>query len=254
MAGRTIVVFDTETTGIDVENDRIVTAFIGLMDERGVLVEEWNWLINPGIEIPEGATAVHGISTEVARERGVAPAQAVGEIHDLLQALVETSPLVIYNAPYDLTLLDREVRRHFPDGHLQFRLDRVIDPLVLDKKIYRFRKGKGMRQLANVAPIYGVPLERAHDARGDCIMTGRLAWSMLWRPEVMRHFPIEGLTIMQSGWASEQAAGLRAWFQKGADEQMDLHGPGSEEYREAQAKADSVDGHWPIRPFNNQGA
>ena len=43
------LVFDTETTGIDVFNDRIVQLFIGIADEYGDLLERHEWLSDPGI-------------------------------------------------------------------------------------------------------------------------------------------------------------------------------------------------------------
>ncbi len=61
--------FDTETTGVDVENDRVVTACL-IKIVPGQLAETRNWLIDPGVEIPEAATAVHGVDTEKARNDG----------------------------------------------------------------------------------------------------------------------------------------------------------------------------------------
>ena len=44
-----IAVFDLETTGIDVENDRIVTAFVGLIDGEGTIERGTDWLADPGV-------------------------------------------------------------------------------------------------------------------------------------------------------------------------------------------------------------
>ena len=60
-------VFDLETTGVDVEMARIVTACIAVLDADGAVVQRWDWLADPGVEIPEAASAVHGITTERAR-------------------------------------------------------------------------------------------------------------------------------------------------------------------------------------------
>ena len=49
--------FDTETTGVDVERDRIVTACVGVGDPKLGTWHPKKWLINPGIEIPAEATA-----------------------------------------------------------------------------------------------------------------------------------------------------------------------------------------------------
>ena len=58
---RPLVVFDLETTGVSVTHDRIVE--ICLLKVFPDMREEIRtYRINPGIPIPAGATAVHGIS------------------------------------------------------------------------------------------------------------------------------------------------------------------------------------------------
>jgi DNA polymerase III epsilon subunit-like protein len=64
-----LAAFDIETTGTDPESDRIVTAAISLVGAE-LPGEHHAWLIDPGIEIPAGAAAVHGITTERARAEG----------------------------------------------------------------------------------------------------------------------------------------------------------------------------------------
>ena len=67
--------FDTETTGTSPFKDRLVTAALVLRaEERDDQVA--TWLADPGVEIPEQASAVHGITTEYAREHG----RPVGEV------------------------------------------------------------------------------------------------------------------------------------------------------------------------------
>lgn len=62
-----IVGFDTETTGVDVTGDRIVTAALVVRDKLTGLSQVRTWIIDPGVEIPEAASAIHGITTEYAR-------------------------------------------------------------------------------------------------------------------------------------------------------------------------------------------
>lgn len=178
--------FDTETTGTSVENDRILTAFIGVMDRSTKsLTEKHDWLIDVGQEIPAGATAIHGITTEkMVAEGRKDVGMAVFEIAQRIDILDRQAiPFVIFNAPFDLTLTDRELRRHM--GIKNFRAPHVvIDPMVLDKAIDPFRKGK--RTLTVTAAHYGVPvLENAHDAEADCIMAGQLAIEILKHPKLV---------------------------------------------------------------------
>lgn len=67
--------FDTETTGVDPRHDRLVTAalvFRPASSDAPTRTQDTvsTWLANPGVEIPAGATAVHGITNEVAKTHG----------------------------------------------------------------------------------------------------------------------------------------------------------------------------------------
>lgn len=59
-----LAAFDTETTGVDVERDRIVSAALVVQDGPGSRPRATRWLVNPGTSVPEGATAVHGLTDE----------------------------------------------------------------------------------------------------------------------------------------------------------------------------------------------
>jgi len=164
--------FDTETTGVDVEHDRIVTAALVRRDPSGTRVR--TWLLDPGVEIPEGATAVHGISTEHARAHGVVPGPALDEIAALLvEALREGVPVVAYNAGFDLALLDAELRRHrLPTvrDRLAGEARPVVDPLVLDRAEDPFRRGR--RTLSDLCGHYTVTEQGdLHSADVDVVAT-----------------------------------------------------------------------------------
>ena len=47
--------FDLETTGVDVETARIVTASLLLLNPDGSVRRAGEWLADPGVEIPEAA-------------------------------------------------------------------------------------------------------------------------------------------------------------------------------------------------------
>ena len=138
-------------------NDRIVTAAL-VRRVPGESTEVRTWLIDPGVPIPAEAAAIHGISTEHAVEHGEAPGPALEEIASLIAAdLALGVPVVAFNAAFDLSLLDAELTRHgLPT--LGERLGRevtpVIDPLVLDRSLDRYRKGK--RKLGDLCAHYGV--------------------------------------------------------------------------------------------------
>jgi len=217
-------VFDLETTGVDVETARIVTAHVGLIDADGRSIAHGAWLADPGIEIPEGASAVHGISTEQARAEGRPAAEVVAEIIAALRAVFARGvPLVVYNAPYDLTLLDREARRHGvePLGEVG-DIGCVVDPLVIDKAVDTYRKGK--RTLEAAAQVYGVVLDDAHDAGADAVAAGRVAQAMARKFPDRLDLPSTDLHDLQVGWCGTQAASFQDYMRRTKDPTFTAHG------------------------------
>jgi DNA polymerase-3 subunit epsilon len=219
-------VFDLETTGVDVTNDRIVTAHVGVLDRHGREIAARDWLADPGIPIPDGAAAVHGISTEHARAHGRPTAEVVAEVSSALRMLFSQGmPIVAYNASYDFSLLAHEAVRHGIPALIDPQP--VIDPLVIDKAYDRYRRGK--RTLSVVAEHYAVPLDDAHEASADAIAAGRVALALA------KEFALPGtaaeLHTQQIGWARDQAASLTEYFIKVG--RLDPQ--------------ETLDGSWPIR-------
>ncbi|MFE1348180.1 3'-5' exonuclease [Streptomyces sp. NPDC058757] len=201
--------FDLETTGVDVEADRIVTATV-VQCGGGQPTIPANWLANPGVEIPEGAAAVHGITTKRARAEGKPAAEVVADVLAALgQVIASGIPVVAMNARYDLTLLDREAARY---GLPPLPAGPVIDPLVLDKAIDRYRRGK--RTLTALCEHYEVPLGAAHTSDADAIAACRVAWRLGTRHERLAAMTLAELHAAQVGWAAEQAASLQEYLRK----------------------------------------
>lgn len=226
--------FDIESTGIDVETARIVTASVVEVEPgRKPVVREW--LANPGVEIPKEASDIHGITTEHAREHGRPPGEVVSEIRTALDFIVFSGrPIVIYNAPYDLTLFDRECRRYglAPLDELMPRM-LVVDPLVLDRAMDPYRRGSGTRKLTYVCQkVYNVALsdEDAHGSSADALAAARVAW------RIARQYPECG-EVKLDELQQRQAQWHRTWALNFG------------EYLTRQGKTNDVDPAWPIRPF-----
>jgi len=173
MWARNLAVFDLETTGLDLREARIVTACAVEIDQDGQIVgPNQEWLADPGIEIPEAASNVHGVTTEIARANGRAAKEVVSELLETLRDFFERGiPVVAFNAPYDFTILHYEALRHGLDPIHEPKP--VIDPMVLDKYVDTYRSGK--RTLEVASRIYGVQLQDAHNATADAVAAGRVA-------------------------------------------------------------------------------
>jgi DNA polymerase-3 subunit epsilon len=220
--------FDLETTGTDPEGARIVTAAI-VEVLHGSVVRSRTWLVNPGVEIPTEASKVHGVTTETASSAGMDPARATAEIAgQVCQVLNSGSPLVIMNAPYDLTLLDRECRRYGVTPVTDM-LDAqpaavVLDPLVLDRHVDPYRPGR--RTLQALAAYYKVSLTNAHEASADAEAAVRITDAILNQapdetgiPRTTRHAQVQGreldeLHLMQQLWHAAWAAGYQDWLRR----------------------------------------
>ncbi|MGC5534294.1 3'-5' exonuclease [Streptomyces sp. SR-10] len=202
--------FDIESTGIDPETARIVTACIVQLGGQQPTVAA-NWLTDvDGEEIPAGAAAVHGISTEKARAEGVDLRLAVEEILGALtQVILSGIPVVAMNARYDLTLLDREAQRY---GFQPLPESVVIDPFVIDKQVDTYRPGK--RTLTALCQHYEVRLDGAHSADADAVAACRVAWRQATRYSQLAAMTLDELHTAQIGWAAEQAASLQEHFRK----------------------------------------
>jgi DNA polymerase-3 subunit epsilon len=276
-----MVGFDTETTGTDVEADRVVTATVARVEPNAIPTVR-SYLAAVEVEIPQAASDVHGITTEHARAHGKPPVEVLDAVAaDLAGWCRDGTPIVGMNLTYDLTILDRELRRHrLPT--LEARLGRpvgpVVDVWVIDKALDRFRRGG--RRLADLCAHYGARLDGAHDATQDCLAAVRVAWLMCRRAGLSddelvalyadRRYPGEvaaawrrfgGLSLgelheAQRVWFREQAEGLAAWWRQKAAEAEHQAGLGSgdredllAEAESLRARADGMSVDWPMVPF-----
>ncbi|MFV8395245.1 3'-5' exonuclease [Corynebacterium hindlerae] len=158
--------FDLETTSPNPFEARIVTS--ALVRISGHEVSSQEMLADPGVEIPEGAQQVHGISTEYAREHGRPHDEVLDEtIAAIEKGWADGLTLIVFNAPYDLTVLGQLRPGFAVTGP-------VFDPFVIDKAKDPYRKGK--RTLSDLCALYDVKLDNAHEATSDALAAARIAW------------------------------------------------------------------------------
>jgi len=223
----TVVSFDTETDSPNPEVAHIVTASVVVIDGTTGAVDRHEWLVAVEDDIPAEATAIHGITTAHARDHGEPARTVVRNVWQMISAACSPAPLIVYNAPFDLTLLDREMRRHYDRGAEFERPVPIIDPLVLDRALDKWRRGK--RTLTAMSAHYGVPISDAdaHGSTADALCAARVAW------KIARRYPgscedLDALQVKQAGWH-------RAWAEHFA------------EYLRGQGKpADDVSPDWPL--------
>jgi DNA polymerase-3 subunit epsilon len=230
-ANHPIAGVDTESTGVDVESDRIVTAAVIMVGDK---INRRGWIINPGVPIPEAATAVHGVTDDDVQASGMATGEAVAEIIDAINMVWAVgAPLAGHNIVYDLTILDRESRRHL--GQPIKINGPVFDTLVMDKIVDTYRSGS--RKLGDVCTLYGVDLADAHTAAADCEAAILLARRLAATP-IKTKGPFQGRVL-----ADLTLPRLHAYLQAQYAEQRRSFN----DYLRRQGKpVDSTSTDWPI--------
>ena len=151
---RPLVFFDLETTGVDVYRDRIVQiGAIKVMPDGSK--NEYEWIINPSMPIPKGASDVHGITDDMVVDK-----PNLGDIAQELAELFTDVDLGGYNVKnFDIPMLAEEFNR------IGLTLDtkniKIVDAMTIFMR-------KEQRTLSAAYQKYcGKELVDAHDAMVD---------------------------------------------------------------------------------------
>lgn len=185
-----IVFFDLETTGTNVSKDRIVELFAKKIHPQGQ-EEEYYQLINPNMEIPYGASKVHGITNEkVAFEpyfEDVAPAIA---------EFFSGCDVGGYNIlRFDVPILIEEFYRSNLENPLENA--NFVDSMAIFHKMVP-------RSLAGALKYYrNKDLVNAHSAKGDVLATIEVFEAQIQQhdqlpesTEKIEQFTLNGKTII----------------------------------------------------------
>lgn len=149
-----IVFFDLETTGINIAKDRIVEISILKVFPNGNK-ESKTWLVNPEIEIPAEAAAIHGITNE-----RVVTEPTFKELAKEVERMIEGCDLAGFNSNrFDIPLLAEEMLRVGVDFDMKNRV--AVDVQVIYHK-------KEQRTLSAAYKFYcDKELTDAHSAEAD---------------------------------------------------------------------------------------
>ncbi len=160
-------IFDTETTGLDPERDRLVQ--IGAVrgaHGRRIEGETFETLVDPGGPIPASSSRVHGITDETVTD-APGPVAALAAFHHFARDAV----LVAHNAPFDLAFLRRQ------GGGIRFDHP-VLDTVLLSAAVF----GEDVpHTLDAIAARLDVPISAAerHTAMGDAVATADVLFRLL---------------------------------------------------------------------------
>ena len=163
-----LVALDFETTGLDLERDEVVSwGLVPIRSGRVILSEARYQEVSPAVAPTHSSVRIHGLRPSALRE---APALA-DVVEDLRSALADRW-LVVWMAEVETAFLSRVL-----GGSVRAWRRRTIDALRLSLLLDRLeevRENKRTRGLAATAGRRRVPIEDAHHALGDAVMTAEL--------------------------------------------------------------------------------
>lgn len=156
------LVIDFETTGLSAGSGDRVCELGAVKLRGGAVIDTFATLVNPQRSISPGASAVNGITAAM-----VANAPTFGGIADRLCTMMDGSAVVAYNAPFDVSFLENELRLA---GRPRLSCP-VVDALAMARQLL---PGLGRYPQENVARVVGIPFAVKHRALEDAMVTAQL--------------------------------------------------------------------------------
>ncbi|MDA0596036.1 MAG: exonuclease domain-containing protein [Chloroflexi bacterium] len=187
-----VMVLDFETTSADPCTTRPVQIGYAIFDPSdNSFTNELNSIVATGVRSHWQALKVHGITDARILEEGVPVKEA---FESFIETITKYSdyPIMMYNAPFDFTILNQECKRH----GLQLPKLSVLDPLVWARKFY-----SGPRDLVAMAQKFGIPHANAHDALADVRTTAKVALSITHANSTLGTASVKELQSLQKEWS-----------------------------------------------------
>ena len=176
-----VVVFDTETTGLDRKRSDIISlGAIRISGNRLLLSQRLELVVRPSRAIEHAAVAVHGLRPMDVAD-GLPAREAVGRfLH-----FIGTRPLVGYYLEFDIAMVNRVMRPWLgvglPNRAIEvsaLHYDRVMRERSNRDALYT---GTVDLSFARILADLDLPVLPAHDALNDALMAG-LAYLKLTLP------------------------------------------------------------------------
>lgn len=160
LSGRSYVVFDLETTGLDPENDQIVE--IGAVRVAGGVLtnQTFQQLVNPGIKMPAEASEVNHITDDMLKGQP----RTKPTLADFLD-FVDGDVLVAHNGGFDAAFLDNACIKYGYDAPKKY-----FDTMRLSVYWKRLKN----RKLETFLKAAEIENDEAHRALSDAIATAKL--------------------------------------------------------------------------------
>ena len=183
-----LVVFDTETTGLELrKGDKIIS--IGacrIINGRLLAQEVFDQKVNPGRAIPPASTKIHGLV-----DADVEKSPPISVVLPRFREFVGNGVLVAHNAAFDLLAVTLEGA----EAGIEFTMP-VLDTLLLSRGLDENLEGHGLDALAKRFQLTFPPNTR-HTALGDARVTAELLLALLPRLEARSINTLEAALELQ---------------------------------------------------------
>ncbi|WP_455466084.1 DNA polymerase III subunit epsilon [Bartonella sp. B39] len=121
------IIFDTETTGLDKEKDRIIEIGCVEMVDRYLTGRRFHVYLNPqGVIIPDEVVAIHGLTNERLKNE-----KSFSDIADEFLEFINGATMIAHNASFDIGFLNAELGRA---NKPLISVDNILDTLAMARR------------------------------------------------------------------------------------------------------------------------
>jgi DNA polymerase-3 subunit epsilon len=219
MEGR-VLGFDLETLDAS-PLTTLPCSFALVAVDNGAVVKVRHGLIDPGVPIPAEASAIHGIlDIDVEARGGQLEPSIKGIVKVIDESVAMGIPLVGMNCAFDITIVNECHKRLFGEPWIdEGWRGRVIDVLVMDRHVDKWRKGS--RKLTALCETYGVSLTNAHTAAADAEAAIAVAFAIGRKFPEIGNADLDTLHLYQVKWRRDWATEFSEYRVKKGEPPLD---------------------------------
>ncbi|MBN9073044.1 MAG: DNA polymerase III subunit epsilon [Rhizobiales bacterium] len=191
------IIFDTETTGLDSREDRVIEIGAVELVNRFPTSRTFHHYINPdGRPIHPDAQAVHGISLADLADKPV-----FAEIAEKFIEFIDGAKLIAHNANFDMGFINAEFARL---GHPAIDAARVVDSLALARR----KHPMGPNSLDALCRRYGIDNSRRtkHGALLDSELLAEVYVELIGGKQAA--LVLEAASVVTAGAAAEETVAV----------------------------------------------
>ena len=164
------IAFDVETTGLSANSDRIIELGAVLF-ENGTPTKHFGSLVNAGIPVPQAASRVNHITTEMLKKAPTEREIYSRFVEFIYEAINGGCVMCAHNASFDFGFLKNTFMRLGISANIKY-----VDTLAEARK---YIKGLENYKQDTVAASMGLTNLNAHRAEADAEICGRILWNIL---------------------------------------------------------------------------